>query len=514
MSKFCIKCGQKLADESLFCSSCGFKQVSVPLETSPTDEEPEIIIQQPKYQPTKKPVNKEKIINIVKQSIITLLSFITFICSFLPVLTFSTKVEGEKFNINLSPLDNIIFTIDTFSSLSQTEISRSDLYAEFENLSEDISYLLDRNGYEVDGETERLINKAFKIYLRLSFMSEDVEPTLILIIAGIVSACYVILSAIFLLLSALKLLSVLNVTQKERKSTFKFIPIISSVFATILASNKLLYNVNDLSYIGEADIKTTLGSGAILVIIFTALLFISFGIIKYVFEKAKKPQNLISRIIVTAISTFLITSLLSPVFTANILSNFENTQYIRSVKVDLEPTIYNNVTIKEHEEDEIKELISLTKGEKIEYFNDLFDSFSYFTSREVIEGKANGIITTIIYSSIKSKTTPIIHFTFSLAPLFIVLGVLFSVFIITTNLSHFINEKNNKKLEITSKILALLFTACYFAINLIFIIMVNAILSTYLSLDFSLSLTAGSIIALALSIVLVCINQKKRKITY
>ncbi len=510
MSKFCTKCGKMLSDDSLFCSACGSKQSEINEVFKPTQENATTPIT-PAIK--KKSIDNEKIIEIIKHSLVTLLSVIMFISSFLPFLTFNVKYSEEKINLYITPLDSVIFSIDSLYSMSNEDIKDSDLYAEYITLNNDLEDLLTHDKYdnEIDNEAEKLINQIFITYIRLYCRLETTETSLLLILTGILSLSYIILSGVFLTFSTLKLLSVLGVINKSYKSTFNFIPIVLSIFIGALTTKKLYYNIDNFG-IPSKILDASIGSGAILVIVISLITLIGFAIIRKIYERVDKPKNLVGRLIATAISTLLIVTLLMPALTAKIYTTFESSQTKKTVSVDVQPNIYDGVVVKESEQERIEQIKSLSKTDKLDYFSELFSDFEKYTSREVKQGDANNTINLIMYDLLKSKTPPIAHFIFSLAPLFIALAIIFSGGITATNLYYFATGEMNKKFEITSKVLALIFTATYFVINLIFAIVINSFASIYIGKGYSLVLSVENVISLIISIVLVCIVYKKQKL--
>ncbi len=118
MSKFCTKCGKQLSDDSLFCSACGSKQEPVINEETQTKSiENEI---SPTTTP-KSPVSNflsntpYTLSTIIKQFLLCLLSLVMVITIFLPVKSMTIDYNGDEVELGITPIDSIIFTLDSFS---------------------------------------------------------------------------------------------------------------------------------------------------------------------------------------------------------------------------------------------------------------------------------------------------------------------------------------------------------------------------------------------------------------
>ncbi len=495
MSKFCTKCGKELSDDSLFCSACGSKQ----------DEVNSAIPSINTYNNTttqKKLLNKDNLLPIIRCGLVALLSLIMFIFSFLPITTIEYEYGSKKINIQVTAIDNASFMFSSFYSLSQDEIEESDLYYNNVLLLEDLQEeLFDAD--EITPKLESLINKYIKNTISLTLMHENAETDFRIISLGVISLLYLFISLITLIVSLLKLLMALKIIQKE---TIKNLGIKFSLATFILC---ILVTVLSNSYFKISYLETLIGYGSLTIIITACIIYIALIILNYIFKEYNSKVYLPLKIISLAIALTLILLSTSPILIANIRTKFAGKDTKRELSVDVYDNIYNNLIITNEDKENIYDIMDMTKEEKREYFENLFKNYSYFTTLDIKEGKANGITSTIATTLLKVKTDSIIRFVLSLYPYIAFATIIFASILLYQNLIYLLLGKNLNFVINLCKIFTLVGTVLTIATNIALTIILNYISDGYIS-DITFSLGASTIISTLIAFILVFIPSKSK----
>ncbi len=505
MSKFCTKCGKELTDESLFCSACGTKQ-----EPAINEEQQTNLIEN-KILPNTTPKStvsnflsntQYTIPTIIKQFLLCLLSLVMVITIFLPVKSMTIDYNGDEVELGITPIDSIIFTVDSFSSLSSEDIQDSKLYESLLDDKEALDEALQDYDGEFNNDSTALFNSAVKKTARLLFMSEDYETNIFLVLEGIISVAYIVVSALFLIYAILKLLNYLGViNNKIYPKTYGLSGFMLAIFIGLYT----VFSIEDLSiinvFLGD-NLDVEMGAGS-------TLGFISFGIIyaviisiRYFFQKSLKPFNVIKSIVTLVTSILLILLCFGPAFNTEIKATFSDSSTKKTAIVE----IYNDVYIDMKVNDEYDELLEnfedATEEEIAESFERLLNRISYYSKREVTKGKANSIIYDIIKKSYYLQLEDFGFIISSITPIILTLISISAGYLISLILIRLMTNDYDVHAESRTKSLMLFFTILYTILNVVLILAVNNFFDTYLKYKFTLLLSTANIFALIVAIII------------
>ncbi|MBR2322629.1 MAG: zinc-ribbon domain-containing protein [Clostridia bacterium] len=503
MSKFCTKCGKELTDDSSFCSACGSKQEPVINEETQTKSiENEIL---PTTTP-KSPVSNflsntpSTLSTIIKQFLLCLLSLIMFINIFLPVKSITIDYNDEKVELGITPIDSIIFTVDSFSSLSSEEIEDSKLYESLLDDTEALNEELQDNDGEFNEESTALFNSAVKKTARLLFMSEDYETNIFLISEGIISVVYIVVSVLFLVYSILKLLNYLGIlNNKVYPKTYGLSGFTLAIFIGLYT----LFSVEDFSIINvflgnKLDVEMGVGS---------ILGFISFGIIyaviisiRFFFQKRLKPFNVIKSIVTLVTSILLILLCFGPAFNVEIKTQFSDASTKKTAIVEIYNGVYTDMKVKDEYKELLEDFEDATEDEISDGLEALLYRLSFYSKRDVTKGKANSIIYDIIKKSYYIQLEDFGFNISSITPIILTLINISVGYLISLILIRFMTNDYDVHAESRTKTLVLFFIILYTILNLVLILSVNSFFDTYLKNKFMLSLSIANIFALIVAV--------------
>lgn len=519
MSKYCTKCGQALSDESLFCSACGTKQETTAFKKYTNEAKVEVAVTQTVQQ---KPKIEHKNFNfsqlpyskptIFKQFLLCLLSLILVIAIFLPYRTINFKYDKDKTTIGITPIDNIIFLFDSFSSLDSEDIQDSDLYESIVDDLEDFIEEFSDNDNEFNAKSRSLFSRIVKNATRLYFMSEEFDVTLLLVLEGIISIAYIIVSVLFLIFSVLKLLDQLNIiSTKVYRESYHILDLILAIFVGLCTISKLdATQISSLNLeIEDIAVNSVAGSGMILSIIGFVITFAGMIAIRFIYEKNLTKFNPVKSIISAVCAIALILLCVAPTFNAKIKTYYEGDTYRKTATVEVYSDIYGNAVITEEEEEFLDNFEDANREEIKQYFESLLSEFKLYTSKEVKKGEANTLVHKIILYAYKTQTTKLEQTISSIIPLLILFTTMSAGYLLGLLALRFITNINKKNSISLAKMLILISMIAFFTLNTIFVITANANLHKYLSSAFNLALSSANIIALIVSIVLTIVNNDR-----
>ncbi len=537
MSKFCTKCGKLLSDDSLFCSACGKKQEEVVDQSqeiqleiftpqtneveSPSSQTNSVQFETVQASVSAQSDNKSKLFSkspystptIIKQFLICLLSIIMFLTVFLPVKTVVAEYDNDEVKVGITPIDSIVFLFDSFSSLSADEIKDTDLY---DSLIDDAEELMDEladNDGELNNKSRALFAKIVKKYARLSIMSENYKPAVMLFVIAIFSLFYIIVSLLFLIYSVLKLLNVLIVINKKvYPKTYGLAGIVFASFIGLYTA----FSIDSASFtsgISLYDFEIVTGAGVILGMIAFALIFTSLIAIRFFCQKSLKVFNPVKSVLTAVVSILLIILCLGPTFSAEVKTTFSGESNKKTVSVDVYADVYNSMVSTDDLYDLQETFEDLTKSQVTEYIEHQLSKFERYTAREVKKGEANDMIFPMITWSYFMTLGDFGFVISNLAPILVTLINFASAYVLTLVLISFMSNDNDENGQKRAKTFALISMILYTLLNMALVIVVNSFYSTFMKNTFTLSLSITNIFALIVAIILKCIDIKRRNIT-
>lgn len=192
----CEYCGEEIEKDSIFCSSCGKKI---------------------KKESKLKNIQKGKIYTLVKASLITLISALLVIFSFLPFVTYTVDEDlapyaKDDVTVEISAIDNIMFFFDSFENEKTEELEyEEELYEELEEIQSKMSELEYSYIYSEESREkyDDLAAEAYKVMLRITLHSNLVDTQPSIILSLVVSIFYIALAFTMLGISIFNLVRVI-----------------------------------------------------------------------------------------------------------------------------------------------------------------------------------------------------------------------------------------------------------------------------------------------------------------
>ena len=523
MSKFCINCGNNIIDEAKFCPSCGHKQPCLVVEpkAEPVKVEPKVepalTVAPQLFKPNEESVpfversqppikkektaNKKRIIGLIKSALLTTLSVIMFAMAFLPIYKLEYNIfepldYGDELNVTVkfNAIDNVIYMFDSFRSRTDEEITDSNLTDKYEKLQIDIDDFI-----ENPEENKKAFVKLIKISLRAFFQSEDYKTNPTLIIRGILSLAYLIVSALLFIFAIFKLLFYLNVLKGNANPSLLY-KLIITCLGLLICLTAILVNQSKLIKIG---------GGALTTYIVFGIVFASIITLNAITGEKLKTSTIVKRSISLASSILVIALCFSSIFSVKV-TGYLDSENLKNATTKIEADYYNSVFQTIHTSEEEIELIKdMNLVEKREYYKELFENnVEYYSVYEIRKGEANESINYVISILLATKTATGIPKLFALTNLFLMLALITATGVLSQNLKYFMSGEYCKIAIKTNKILSLVFASTAFVLNTIFIIFMNKMFDIYLS-SIKLTLTAGLILLIIFGITTLAIPDKK-----
>ena len=485
MSKYCTKCGQLLSDESLFCNACGTKQEKAEaVNSTPATMNNNFLYEKPAI--SSSAIGKDKIISIVKSGLIALLSVIILIFSFLPIVSIKYEYQKEDINVTVNAIDCASIMFYSFNSLSTEEIEESDLYYKNQEILQELRDEIEYSEKFTD-EANNLVNKYVKNIAYLAVMNEDYTDLLPTIAIGSVSIVYIVFAITTFILSILKLLSTIGVLKKDA------IKNLALRFSIITLCICLLISTIATSTLRIPTFETSVGYGSLTIIILASIVYLALMLLNVIFKLYEKKINLPLKFVSIAFAITLILLSTSPILTANVKTIFSGKDTKRELSINVYQDVYKDLIIENDDKETIYEIIDLSKEEKREYFEQMLNAYSYFTTYQIKEGLADSVTSNLTTTLLKVKANEFIRVLLSTYQIISNLGVIFALFILYENLICLTLGKYAHFILILSKILTLITSFVSLTMNVILLITLNSITDTYLS-GLSYSLGAGTII--------------------
>lgn len=523
MGKFCTNCGAQLSSDAKFCYNCG-KQQDLVESSEISVENQQVLESQPVKEPIETPIYNEtneyckqnqnncknksfksilkggSVIDFIRKCLFTVLALVMFGLSFAPVYSYNFVYNKNDVKISYTAIDGITFMFDSFKSLTTEDLQDSDLAIEIEDLIKEMAEEIFKNG-EISSYGENLLNQLCIKEIRLKLQEDTFNTMSIIVINGIFSLGYILLTASFLVLAVLDLL-------KGNKNKY-----VSVLAVTSFAFSIILYSTYSfmlkLINASSSTLDSSIGGGTLATLIISGIIFVAISVMRYIANKGKGLQkvNIIPRIVAIALSILVITLSFSSVYSVGVRTLFSERETKTEVSIKVDATLFTDFEITENE-DAIESLKALSKASKQEYFENLFNDYGDYTVREVKNGDCDAMTNNIIYLLAASKLVVGVAQVFAIVPILFLLGLIFAAMVLSQNILYFMNGAYNEKFVRTSKTLSLVFALLGFIMSVLFLIIVNNFVSMYMPKGFTVSLASGVILLLVFAIANVICSTK------
>ena len=501
--KYCYKCGQKLPIDANFCDKCGTSQ-SIDLTNIEVKEEKNISKPNVLYNN-----NSLGTLEIVCKAFLFGLSILLVLFTFLPNMSIKSNTVNQ---VGFNSYNAIEFMFDSYYSLSNEELTQSDLYKEY--LEAEALYLMipDKNGrlFNIE-ETFKLYNYN-RLQIKCSLRREGVLPSIELILCGLFSFVYIVFLIGFMILAFFNFLGIFK--EKYRKLDF----ISKAVLVLIPVIAFIVYYLN-ASYLAGA-VYTEIGLGVILTLIGSVGAIVLEGCKTFVYMDADvNNKDLILNFAKICLCILILICTITPFTISKIEHDHRNNKY-----VEIDNSIFSFYNFNYTDEDEVlfKEWQSYTFEEAKKEF---FGFFYRISSQEKIfieYGILNSVNILLLKFAAAStggyKTTfPI----FASIPIVVLLGLIFVMIIFQQSLLYLLTGRSSKLVNVISGISqAILFIMAFsFTLEFYFVVQKQSI-ELYCDKMYELKVGFGVILLFVCTFLLVVCtllhskNKKKYKSKY
>ncbi len=446
--RFCQNCGTQLNTGHKFCHNCG----------------------KPTY--VKMPISEKKhdcghknqrIVSIVKSSVVLALAIFILISSFLPLVKCKDDfadigITDSKSTVKFNSIDAIKLFFGSFQKLDEADINA--LYIEL--LDETVEYASDwQNGEELD-ELSRIIKKYIFILVR----SEDFRVTPGIVFTGILSILQIAVSVALLIFSALSLVSQLTGKVKD----------FSLLSFTLLGISALIAFTNVYSLklsLGFSEAAFKMSGVQISTLVLTVLTLLAFIVLNVFLNKKRiSVANTVKRALAASFAVVLLCSAFAPIVGTEAKTVFKNDTEERRATCTLDNSLFNYLVLNNEQVEELEEM----KDEDIKAtIKNTFNGFNSYTKREFTKGKANDVNQTF-YSQI------LLYFggyefvgVFQLGAVALILTVLCALFTLWQNaFEPATGRKVHTAISLSVKILSVIAALTVLALAIVMSVLVTA----------------------------------------
>ncbi len=480
--RFCQNCGEQLNTEQKFCHSCG-KATSVKKSLS---EEKRI-----------RSHKKQKIISIVKSSVILAMAIIVLLSAFLPLVKCKDDfsdigLTDYKITVKFNSIDAIKIFIASFDKLDESDT----LELLEELLQEALEYANDwEDGEELD-ELSRLAKNAIFMLVR----SEEFRVTPGIVFTGILSILQIAVSVALVIFSALSLAAQFTGKVKDFSLlSFILLGLSAIITFTNIYSLKSSFGLTDISF------KTT--GIQISALLFTVLTVLAFAGLNIFLNKKISVGNTIKRTLATSFAVVLLCSTFAPIVNTEIKALLKNNDEETRVTAALDSSLFSYLTVSEQQ---IENLENSKKSDIKNIAKTTFEGFSSYTKREFKKGEADAINKTM-YSQLLLYFGGYEFFgVFQLGAVALILTVLCALFTIWQNMFEpATGKKIHTAVSLSIKILSVISAATILALAIVMSVIVSNN-ADVIGIIYKSKISFGPILMMIFSIAVLCTPSAKQ----
>jgi hypothetical protein len=501
-SVLCSQCGEQMPENSFFCFKCGFPTARQNISASNSF-----------VTSTQKTVDSAFIKNVIKKSVVLIVSILMIVFAFLPVMSYNFMIDEEKtVNVGISAIDNVIFAFDSLNEYENFE-DDSNLYYQASELEDEIKEYLDSDNRYDFRIAEPLVEKSFHLGIRLNlrYSQEDTQP--IYWVTATISLIYVVSAVLLFLFAATDLI---NCVSKRKNSK---IANASTAFFTLLPCLAILTYIAALlcawapnNYIFSVSISTT----TILTTVFGAIAIVYLLIDRMFISKKVmiRPGEIVKRSLSIITTWILLFSFTMPAMSMTVKTKFEDRSLFTEATVDYDASVFGEFALSEEEYASIDNMEDFEVLEKIESaFGNLSENT---TKREFLKRQAYHYEQTLLNYSFMGFGGTNYAKIISYIPLVALIATIMATLLLWQNLHSVASEKSPKKgITIPAQFFSIILSIAIVAGVIVFMIVCNFNLLRA-ELDsgcrVSLSIGAGGIISIISAFIAICIPMEKAKI--
>lgn len=492
--KYCYNCGKKLPFEANFCVKCGIRQPIIPFDSNSDYQkiarkaESTNVNVQENY----KSALLSKVFDNISRSLLFAFSLLMILFAFLPSMTIKYD-DCEVAHINT--FESIEFMVDSFYSLTEVELKKSELFDDLYQLSKDISKFENKDYSDLSKSELEKLNEYIHLTLKFTLRSELAKPTIDIILNGIFSILYLAFILAFNIVALFNFLGIF--IDKFKKTKFA-----TYIFLTIIPGLAIVMYYLTASIL-SGSIKTVMGSGLILSIVF-GLLIIVFELVRNILTHEFKlnTKEIVLNSIKTALCSLIMIFVFSPFTISAIRYSINSENY--NVKLDNNVFIFYSFVYGEEDEKLFFNWKKLDMDETKDYFYSLFKTFETNDVEDLKNGNYNA--NNILFLVFAGATTGLYKSSFPLfvsIPIIVLAGLIFVGFLMQQYLIYFISGKRCKPLTIIFGILQTVIFICTLAFTIVFFIIIQEkSISKYCNEGYVLKIGTGIILLVVFSVLL------------
>lgn len=468
--KHCSRCGKSLASgRKRYCTACG-KESSGLYDLCAGCGSSLLVCPTADTKIKKKALGSKKDLTVINKSFILLLSALLLAFSFLPILKYKINVTQDvSINVKFSVIDAITLAADNLINQDEEEIKDSNLFAKFEEATEEFMKSDTDEDY-VTRASKMRVSKYLKLAFRLALRSDDYAASPTLMIAAAASFAYVALALACFVFAIISFIMHFFGSRSYTKTAMKllfFIP-----FVALISHYSLAKAISTMSEVFSSISKTVeVAMGAMLVSIITAAVLCVILVVQNAI--AKNGTFTVKRTVLCAVSLVLLSATLilcsANVFKLSVKTEFKNKETATTVSIPISPDIYDYIdTARKGPDEETTELILGLENKQI-YINDILESYSFYTVNEAKNGNADVVNREVIYALILCWNRETVS-TFSLTSLILTLAFTFTALTMAFVVLTLCSLKKRSLLEIIFSALAFTLTVGALTLNCVLVL--------------------------------------------
>lgn len=502
----CELCGTESPSNATFCSVCGSR-----LEKKPGIQ---VNNRHDRSNVSRIPKSKSSLAvrEIVKKSIVALVSLLILIFAFLPVVTLNFKVDNaytkvNSFDVKLTAFDCIGMCFDSMKSMDSDELKDSDYYDEILNITEDISDDLDR------AELKEAYGRLAFYTIKLTLCSEQAKFRVVYLISAVLSLALILIALAVFVLSVIDL--ILFVLRKEISVLSK---IVKNFLSLLPAFMILLFAAISYCYGGINSQNCTFALTATnVLIIVLSLCTLAYIAVDRIFFSGKPEVNvkaIVFRSLSAVFACVLLFTMFMPVMSLNVKTKFDGKTKTESASVDFDASYFGNFDLTEEQLDSYE---NMTEFDAINQITAAFSSLGSYSKKEFSNGDSYFKNTTILNTAFLGFGGSDYAWIMAMTPVISLLIGAIAVILLWQNTIAVVEGTSPRGvLTITVRIIAIVLAAVAVALVAVFTVVSNYNLDL---VDFStlfsrgnsatVSVNAGTIVALIFSVAAMSVPMGK-----
>ena len=488
--KFCIYCGTRLTADAVFCSNCGRQQPMVQEQAAqnPASMPMNTPILTPAIQkPPKKP-SRFRISDIIRNSVLILVSLVMLILAFCPVVRATVKCQDYELHVNVSAVNQITLLFDSMMEVEDEDFERTRMYKEYLELLDKYDSYLRFSDREIkeNSAIDKDLSKFCFLWMRLNARHEDFSAPAVYYVAALASVVYIVNAIALFVLSILNLITTFNAIKDKEKRIFKW-----TVRVLTLTPTLLLIAYSAISVAICRGTTPSLTRNAINTLTMSITAIIAFFVLRLIFDKDTKRGHIAPRIVATALSIVVICLSFSPVFTASVSSVFGNSSSKSTAIVKMSASFFTAYQVDEETEDALEHQLNMSLNAKRDHLSNVFHSFDGLKEEQVDSAlgveKNNDLLVNLFGCKFEDYMLDLIS----------LVGILFigalggAAVILWQNVSYFAAAEYSERIVFIGKLTSAISAAVALVVSVIYLNVVKDFLTQYKISDYKLSIAAG-----------------------